>query len=166
MICCNASSGPHKLTKKLDNKPQQRLTPPDNVAMMATLTDDEAKEKKRAWQTIVLQLLLVMFVAGIVSNLNGTPQFVVAVLSGGGVSLLNGALLAWRISRASKQPTHDAQLQLRLLYFYAAERFVVVIALLGGIMLTLGLPMAGILAGFVAGQAGLFAARLVLIRIN
>jgi hypothetical protein len=134
--------------------------------MMPALPDVEAKEKKIARQTIMLQMLVVSFVAGIASGLASTPQFVLAVLSGGGVSLLNGVLLAWRMSHASKRATHDAQLQLRLLYFYAAERFVVVIALLGGFMLTLGLPTAGILAGFVAGQAGLLAARLVLIRIN
>jgi len=134
--------------------------------MMPTLTDVEAKEKKRARQAVILQCLLVGVVAGTVSSLVSTPQFVQAVLIGGGVSLLNGALLAWRMSRASKRPTQDAQLQLRLLYFYAAERFVVVLALLGGVMLTLGLPTSGILAGFVAGQAGLLAARLVLIRIN
>jgi len=134
--------------------------------MMPALTDVEAKEQKRARQSVILQCMLVGIVAGAVSSLVSTPQFVQAVLIGGGVSLLNGALLAWRMSRASRRPTQDAQLQLRLLYFYAAERFVVVLALLGGVMLTLGLPTSGILAGFVAGQAGLLAARLVLIRIN
>lgn len=134
--------------------------------MMPALLDVEAKEQKGSRRTILLQLLFVALVAGIAFSLGSTPQFVQAVLSGGGVSLLNGVLLTWRMSRASKRTTHDAQLQLRLLYFYAAERFVVVIALLGGFMLTLGLPTAGILAGFVAGQAGLLVARLVLIRIN
>ena len=133
---------------------------------MPALTDVEAKEQKRARQTVILQSLLVAVVAGTVSSLVSTPQFVQAVLIGGGVSLLNGALLAWRMTRASRRPAQDAQLQLRLLYFYAAERFVVVLALLGGVMLTLGLPTSGILVGFVAGQAGLLAARLVLIRIN
>lgn len=154
------------MTKTLGNEAQQRLTPPDNAAIMPMLTDVEAKERKRARQTVVLQGLLVAIVAGTVSSLGSMPQFVLAVLIGGGVSLLNGVLLAWRMSRASKWPAQDAQLQLRLLYFYAAERFVVVLALLGGVVLTLGLPTAAILAGFVAGQAGLLAARLVLIRIN
>jgi F0F1-type ATP synthase assembly protein I len=134
--------------------------------MMPAILDAEAKEQKESRRTILLQLLFVVLVAGIAFSLGSTPQFVQAVLSGGGVSLLNGVLLAWRMSRASKRTTHDARLQLRLLYFYAAERFVVVSALLGGFMLTLDLPTAGILAGFVAGQAGLLAARLVLIRIN
>lgn len=56
---------------------------------------------------------------------------------------------------------HGAQLQLRLLYFYAAERFLLVAALLGLILAMNERPL-GVLGGFVLGQATLLFARLLL----
>lgn len=152
--------------------PQQCLTPPESVTIIATLCAVEAKEKRLARQVVGLQATIVLIVAGIVYSLNGAAENAVAVLSGGLVSALNGALLAWRMSRAALHHAHEAchsggaHRQLRLMYFYAAERFLVVVALLCLCMAALKLSPLAVLGGFVMGQAVLLAARLFLIRLN
>jgi len=88
------------------------------------------------------------------------------VLGGGGISVVNGALLAWRMLRSASHPAHEAHQQLRLMYFYAAERFLAVVALLGLCMAVLKLPPLALLAGFVAGQSVLLLARLLLNKIK
>jgi len=108
-----------------------------------------------------LQLFVTIIAASVAYGIGAAPQFAIAVLSGGGVSVLNGALMAWRMSRANQRSAHDAHLQLRLLYFYAAERFLVVVTSLGLSMALLKLPLA-VLGGFVLGQAVLLSARLFL----
>jgi hypothetical protein len=52
------------------------------------------------------------------------------------------------------------------MYFYAAERFLVVVVLLGLCMAALKLSPLSLLGGFVMGQAVLLAARLFLIRFK
>lgn len=138
------------------------MTPPENAAIIAALFDAEAQEKKATRQTIGLQALSAAVGAGLAYGTEGTPQFALAVLSGGGVSVLNGTLLAWRMSRAARSSAHDAQLQLRLLYFYAAERFLVVMALLAICMAVLKFSPLAVVGGFVLGQAALLSARLLL----
>jgi len=151
---------------------QQCLTPPKNAAIIAALFAVEAKEKRLARQVVGLQVAITLITTGIAYSLNGTLQYAIAVLSGGLVSVLNGALLAWRMSRAalhSAQEAHhpsSAQHQLRLMYFYAAERFLVVVVLLGLCMAVLKLAPFAVLGGFVMGQAALLAARLFLNRLN
>jgi len=141
---------------------QQCLTPPENAAIIAALLEAEAKEKKLAHQVIGLQIVVTLVVASIAYSTKGAPQLAIAVLSGGGVSVLNGALLAWRMSRAALHPAHGAHHQLQLMYFYAAERFLVVIALLGLCMAILKLSPLALMGGFVMGQAALITARLFL----
>lgn len=143
-------------------EPQQSLTPPENAAIIAALFDAEVKEKKTARQIIGLQAIFATLGAGLAYGTEGTPQFALAVLSGGGVSVLNGALLAWRMFRAAASSAHDAQLQLRLLYFYAAERLLVVVALLAICMAALKLSPLAVVIGFALGQAALLSARLLL----
>jgi len=151
---------------------QQCLTPPENAAIIAALFAVEAEEKRLARQVVGLQVAITLITAGIAYSLNGTLQYAIAVLSGGLVSVLNGALLAWRMSRAalhSAQEAHhpsSAHHQLRLMYFYAAERFLVVVVLLGLCMAVLKLSPFAVLGGFVMGQAALLAARLFLNRLN
>lgn len=158
--------------KDAGETPQQCLTPPESVSIIATLCAVEAKEKRLARQVVGLQAAIALIVAGIAYGLNGTPEYAVAVLSGGLVSVLNGALLAWRMSRAALHSAHEAQhssgahRQLRLMYFYAAERFLVVVALLGLCMVALKLSPLAVLGGFVMGQAALLAGRLFLNRLN
>ena len=158
--------------KDAGDVPQQCLTPPESNTIIATLCAVEAGEKRLARQVAGLQAATALITAGIVYGLNGTPQDAMAVLSGGLVSALNGALLAWRMSRAALHSAHEARdpssahHQLRLMYFYAAERFLAVIALLGLCMVALKLSQLAVLGGFVMGQAALLAARLFLNRLN
>jgi len=143
---------------------QQCLTPPENAAIIAALLDVEAKEKKLARQVIVLQIAATLIGASIAYGIKGSPQFAIAVLSGGAVSIVNAVLLAWRMARSALHPAHEAHHQLRLLYLYAAERFLVVVTLLC-LCLAMKLPPLAVLGGFVIGQAMLLAGRLILNRL-
>ena len=143
---------------------QQCLTPPENAAIIAALLDVEAKEKKIARQVIFLQVVATLFGASIAYSIKGTPQFAIAVLSGGAVSVVNGVLLAWRMARAALHPAHEAHHQLRLMYFYAAERYLLVVVLLCLCFAVLNLSPFAILAGFVMGQVLLLAGQLFLRR--
>lgn len=166
------SKRPNKLGNDAGGTPQQCLTPPESVTIIATLCAVEAKEKRLARQVACLQAAVALIASGIVYGLNGTQQGALAVLGGGLVSALNGTLLAWRMSRAALHSAPEAQhsggahRQLRLMYFYAAERFLAVIVLLGLCMVALKLPPLAVLGGFVMGQAVLLAARLFLNRSN
>lgn len=160
------------MSKDACDVPQQCLTPPESVTIIATLCAVEAREKKLARQVVGLQAVIVLIAAGVVYGLNGAAEHAVAVLGGGLVAVLNGTLLAWRMSRAASHSAHEAHhpsgahRQLRLMYFYAAERFLVVVALLGLCMVALKLSPLAVLGGFVMGQAVLLAARLFLNRLN
>jgi len=141
---------------------RQCLTPSENAAIIPALFEVGVKEERLARQVVWLQVAATVAVAALAYILNGTPQFAMAVLSGGAVAVLNGALLAWRMHQATLRSAHDAHLQLRLMYFYAAERFLAVVALLGVCLAVLKLSPLAVLGGFVAGQAVLLVARLVL----
>lgn len=140
------------------------MTPLENAAIIASLFSMEAREKRLARQVVVVQVAVTLFAAGIAYSLNGTLPYMVAVLTGGAVSTLNGAMLAWRMSRAALFSAHEAHHQLRLMYFYAAERFLVVVMLLGLCLVALKIPALAVLGGFALGQAVLLAARLLLNR--
>lgn len=150
------------MSKELGDLQQQCLTPPENAAIISALLDVEAKEKKIASQVILLQIVVTLFGASIAYSINSTPQFAIAVLSGGGISVVNGVLLAWRMVRAALHPAHEAHHQLRLMYFYAAERFLVVVVLLCICIAVLKLSPLALLGGFVMGQAVFLAGRFIL----
>ncbi|HAF45281.1 MAG TPA: hypothetical protein DCK83_10180 [Gallionellaceae bacterium] len=141
---------------------QQGLTPQLNAAIISALFRAEVQEKRLARRVVGLQALVILVAAGTAYGWESTPQHAIAVLGGGGVSVLNGALLAWRMSRAALYPAHDAHQQLRLIYFYAAERFLAVVALLGICLAVLKFSPLALLGGFVLGQAVLLVARLLL----
>jgi len=151
---------------------RQSLTPSENAAIIAALYAAEAREKKLARQVVGLQVAITLIAAGMAYGWYGTAQFALAVLSGGLVSVLNGTLLAWRMSRTALRSAHaahdssGAHHQLRLMYFYAAERFLVVVALLGIGMAVLKLAPLALLGGFVVGQATLLIAQLILSRFK
>ena len=151
---------------------RQCLTPSENAAIIAALYAAESREKKLARQVVWLQTMATLITAGIVYSLDSATQYAVAVLGGGLVSVLNGALLAWRMSRPVFRfdpEAHDssgAHHQLRLMYFYAAERFLAVVVLLGLCMAVLRLSPLALLGGFVVGQATLLAAQLILSRFK
>ncbi|MBI5438006.1 MAG: ATP synthase subunit I [Nitrosomonadales bacterium] len=148
------------------------MTPLENAAIIAALYAAESREKKLARQVIRLQAAITLIAAGIAYGLYGTAQFAMAVLSGGLVSVINGILLAWGMSRTALRSGHeahdssDAHHQLRLMYFYAAERFLAVVALLGLGVVVLKLAPLALLGGFVAGQATLLIAQLILSRFK
>lgn len=146
------------------------MTPPESNPIIASLFAVETREKRLARQVVWFQVAVTLIVTGITYSLHGALPIALAVLSGGLASVLNGALLAWRMSRMALHSAHeahhtvDAHHQLRLLYSYAAERFLVVAVLLGLCMTALNLQPLAVLGGFVAGQVALLAARLFLKR--
>jgi len=110
------------LSKKNDEMQPQGLTPQKNAAIIRALSEVDANEKALARTVVGLQLIVVLVAASAIGIAN-MPEIAIAVLSGGVVSVLNGTLLAWRMTKMASASDQDAQLQLRLLYFYAAERF-------------------------------------------
>ena len=144
------------------NTDPDNLTPPLNAGMIRALFKAEVQEKRLARKIVWLQAMTVLAAAGVAYGWKGSPQYAIAVLGGGGVSVLNGALLAWRMSRAAMHSAQDAHLQLRLMYLYAAERFSVVVALLAICLAVLKFSPLMILSGFVMGQAALLTGRLFL----
>jgi hypothetical protein len=150
------------LSKELGDLRQQCLTLSKNAAIIPALLEVEAKERKRARQVVFLQMLVTLLGASIAYSIKGTPQFSIAVLSGGGISIVNSVLLAWRMVRAATHPAHEAHHQLRLMYFYATERFLVVVALLCLGIVVLKLSPLALLGGFVMGQAVFLAGRFIL----
>ncbi len=146
-----------------DDITQQSLTPPPNAVIIPPLFTAEVQEKQLARRVAGLQALTVLAAAGMAAyGWESSPQYAIAVLGGGGVSVLNGALLAWRMTRAATHPAQDAHQQLRLMYFYAAERFLAVVASLAICLAVLKLSPLAVLSGFVLGQAVLMMARLFL----
>lgn len=141
---------------------QQCLTPPENVAIIPALLDIEAKERKIAHQVMLLQVLVTLLAAGIAYSTKDTPQLAIAVLGGGAISVVNSAMLAWRMVRAASHPAHEAHHQLRLMYFYATERFLVVVVLLCICMAVLKLSPLALLGGFVLGQAVFLTGRFIM----
>lgn len=150
----------------------QCLTHPENVNIIVSLCAVEAREKSLARYVVGLQVALVLIATSIAYNWSCSLQYALAVLGGGLVSIINGAMLAWRMSRVASHSAHEAPAnggahqQLRLLYFYAAERFLVVFVLLGLCLAVLKLTPLAVMGGFVTGQAALIVARLILIRTN
>ncbi|MDD2914571.1 MAG: ATP synthase subunit I [Gallionella sp.] len=159
------------MSEDAGDTPQQCLTPAENAAIIAALYAAEAREKRAARQIVGLQVAITLVVAGIAVGFGSTAQIALAVLGGGMISVLNSALLAWRMSRAAVhsargEHSRDANYQLRLMYFYTAERFLVVIVLLGFCMAALKLPPLALMGGFVMGQAVLLLSRLILSRFK
>lgn len=143
---------------------QNGLTPQQNAAMMAGCKGSACRENNR--QLIALQLMVMCAVAAayFLSH-SATPQEIIAACEGGGVSVFNSMLIAWRMRRAEKHSLSSAQLQLWLLYSYVAERFFLVMVVLGVLMAKSHSPLS-VLSGFVVGQAGMFVARLCVDRLQ
>lgn len=141
---------------------RESLTPPLNAAIIAALFRAEVQEQKLARRIIGVQFLVILAAAGAAYGWESSPKYAIAVLGGGGASVLNGILQAWRMSRASSNPSCDAHQQLRLMYFYAAERFLAVVTTLGICLAVLKFSPLAVVCGFALGQATLIAARLLL----
>lgn len=156
------------MSKNASDAQQQRLTPPENAAMITNsgFFGAAAQEIKITRKVLGFQVLVTLIGASIAYSKSTTLQFTLAVLCGGGISVANGALLAWRMARSALHSTYEAHYQLRLLYFYAAERFLVVIVLLAICMTALKLPPLGLMGGFVMVQSAMIAARLFLSKLK
>jgi ATP synthase protein I len=79
----------------------------------------------------------------------------VSSLFGGGIALVNVALLLWRRDRAERGRALSAGESIRLLYRSALERYVAVIALFAVGMGALELHAPALLTGFIVGQVAL-----------
>jgi len=137
------------------------LTPRENAAIIPPPDVVPAQEKEKNRQLITLQLVVVSAIAAGYLGYEAAPQETMAVWGGGGVSIFNSLLIAWRMKRENSRVRRNAQLQLRLLFFFAAERFLLVMLVLGLLMAFSHGPLA-VLSGFVAGQAVMIIARLYL----
>ena len=150
------------------------MTPPENAAIIPAVLGIELEETKKTRQVVGLQIAVTLTVAGAALIKDDGLQLALAVLCGGSVSVANGVLLAWRLSRSSscsvneahsldvQHQLRDAQHQLRRLYFYVAERFLVVATLLALCLVLLKDRQLAVLAGFVSGQLVLIVARVFL----
>ncbi|MGB5259076.1 MAG: ATP synthase subunit I [Gammaproteobacteria bacterium] len=78
-----------------------------------------------------------------------------ASLFGGGIAMVNVALLLWRRDRADRGRALSAGESIRLLYRSALERFFAVIALFALGLGALELYAPALLAGFIVGQLAL-----------
>lgn len=139
------------------------LTPKLDPTIIPPLFRAEVQEKRLARRVIGLQFLVTLTAAGAAYGWESSPQHAIAVLGGGGASVLNGTLLALGMSRASSRSSLlNAHQQLRLMYFYAAERFLAVVTTLGFCLAVFKLSPLAVLGGFALGQATLLSARLLL----
>lgn len=114
-----------------------------------------AQEKRTIYATALLQILVTLISAGVVSLVDN-PNFGISILWGGMTALVNLVLLAWRMIYGD-QPTYSAEQHLRLMYRSSLERFCVVASLLAVGMLKLKLAPLGVILGFLVGQVVLVA---------
>lgn len=149
------------MASKPSETPRESLTPQAKVAIIAPLEEAVAQEKKQIRRLVAWQFVSICTIGGICHGSGATPQISMAVLIGGAVAVLNSLILAWRMARSAGHKAHEAQLQLRLMFFYAAERFMLVMMTLGLAMAVTKHPLA-VLGGFVSGQAVMILTRLYL----
>lgn len=142
---------------------RQSLTLPLNVAIIPPLFDGEVQERGLMRKVLGLQALIALIAAAITAFCyENSFRYGLAVLCGGSVSALNTAMWSWRLSRLALTSEQSAYQQLRLMYFYAAERFLAVIVALGIGMVALGLLPLAVIGGFILGQAAALAGRMFL----
>ncbi|MBT8116662.1 MAG: ATP synthase subunit I [Gammaproteobacteria bacterium] len=101
-----------------------------------------------------LQLTLILVTSVLFYWWNGAGA-AVATLFGGGIAMVNVALLLWRRTRAERGRAMSAGESMRLLYRSALERFIAVIALFALGMGVLKLYAPALLTGFIVGQLAL-----------
>ncbi len=130
----------------------QSLTEDEKADTILSLSKIQGREKIKAWRIVWFQIASILIVSGVIYVVTNTQQSVFAVLSGGATSVCNGILLAWRMSPTTRHLSQDAHQQLWLIYFYAIERYLLVVALLGLCFVVLKFAPLLILSGFVIGQ--------------
>ncbi|MDX8385783.1 MAG: ATP synthase subunit I [Gallionella sp.] len=131
---------------------EQSLTEDGKADTIPSLLTIQAQEKIKAWQVVWLQIASILIVSGVIYVVTNTQESVYAVLSGGATSICNGILLAWRMMPTTRHLSQDAHQQLWLIYFYAIERYLLIVVLLGVCFVVLKFAPLLILSGFVIGQ--------------
>lgn len=117
------------------------------------------------FMTVYRPLLLqsgMVGLAALVAGLYGEVGTALAILLGGGVAVVNAALLLWRWRKGVHDFHCDAGRHLRSFYRSSLERFFVVVILLAAGYTWLGDHPLGLLAGFVVGQMAWMLASLTL----
>lgn len=114
----------------------------------------------RQWVVLRVQLAVILLMAGVVVALS-IPGWQ-SLLWGGGVSAVGGFLIAWRMARVSRKGVGVAGDELRGLYAFAFERYLVVFVLLMVGFVLLQLSSIALLGGFVVGQVVFVVAGLIL----
>ncbi|MBY0579066.1 MAG: ATP synthase subunit I [Burkholderiales bacterium] len=113
-----------------------------------------------AFRVVGIQIIIAIISATTAYFLDN-PLAAKSVLWGAFASLANGLMLAWNIGErfdANRSPgTH-----LGAMYRSSIERYIVVMLLLVAGLRLLGLAPLYVVAGFVAGQVGFVAARLLM----
>jgi ATP synthase protein I len=117
-------------------------------------------ESHKPYRQVGIQAAVTLISAALVYFID-SPSQAVALLWGGFVSVVNGALLVWRMLDRSLATDQDAQRHLWSLYRSSFERFFVVVVLLAVGMGWLKLVPLYVLAGFVLGQVMLVITRLM-----
>lgn len=138
------------------------LTPPINAAIIRALHTAGLQEQKWAWQAVAVQGSMVAGLVLSTAAAGAEIQTIIGLLVGGAAAFVNGILLAWRMRSVLRLASLGVPQQLRFLYFYAAERYVIVLTLVGFGLILFKMAALHVLAGFIAGQVALFAGRLIL----
>jgi high-affinity Fe2+/Pb2+ permease len=130
---------------------------------MGMLSEAE-REKRNGMQVVVVLLAVAIMTTCIVYLYSGSRSIASANLWGAITAVLNGVLLVSGLSRAEKVKSYQPQHLLRSMYRISAERFFAVMLLLAVAMTGLKLSAPAVLFGFVAGQAALIVARVLMIK--
>ena len=158
--------------KSLSDIEKLQLTPLAIAANMPALYEGLEREKQIARRVVQFQMLSALLAFVISYYAFESITVAISLFCGATVSLVNGTLLAFRMTgsdKAKKQyclDFNDAGLQLRKLYFFAVERFIVVVTLLSLCMVILKVTALAVLSGFVLGQVTLFTAQILLSRFK
>ena len=156
----------------VSHEKQESLTPVENKAIIASLFEADTEEKKLAYRIAWFQLLIAITSSFATYGYSEQLQTAIAVLSGGMVSVVNGGMLAWRMSRpdllkaCDKHDPITIHRHLRLLYFYAAERYAVVVVLLALCLVKLNFQPLALLGGFIFVQASMMVARIFTFKLK
>ncbi|HQT26560.1 MAG TPA: ATP synthase subunit I [Burkholderiales bacterium] len=114
--------------------------------------------KKNAFLVVGIQAIVAIICATAAYFIDN-PLAAKSALFGSTASLANGLMLAWHgLERSAKAEPGE---HLKAMYRSSLERYTIVILLLAAGLRFLGLAPLLVLAGFVAGQAGLILASLL-----
>lgn len=118
---------------------------------------------KNDFRVVGTQIILTIISATAIYFLDD-PLAAKSVMWGSSASLANGIMLAWKVREASGAENCSPGEHLKAMYRASLERYAVAILLLALSLGAMGLAPQFVVAGFVVGQVGLVAARLLMNR--